>query len=141
MQLEEGCESGVDLALGAGLQDMEPQPLRASCFLRLSNDALGNRIVRVHQHGDHLGLGNQLGQQIEPLGHQLDGEDAKSRQVASPGRDKLATKPRSNGSPLEKTIGIVEVALFAASTEGVPPVAIKSTLPPTRSAANPGSRS
>ena len=41
-----------------------------------------------------------------------------------------------------KTIGIVEVAFFAASAEGVPPlVTITSTLRPTRSAANAGSRS
>jgi hypothetical protein len=40
------------------------------------------------------------------------------------------------------TIGIVEVAFFAASA-GVspPPVAITSTLRPARSAANAGSRS
>ena len=41
-----------------------------------------------------------------------------------------------------KTIGIVEVALFAASAGGVPPfVTIKSTFRPTRSAAKAGSRS
>jgi hypothetical protein len=41
-----------------------------------------------------------------------------------------------------KTIGIVEVALFAVSAETSPPVAtIKSTLRPTRSAANAGNRS
>ena len=43
---------------------------------------------------------------------------------------------------LRVTVGIVEVAFFAANAEGVPPlVAIKSTLRPTRSAANAGSRS
>jgi hypothetical protein len=41
-----------------------------------------------------------------------------------------------------KTIGIVEVALFAASAQRRLPFAtIKSTLRPTRSAANAGSRS
>jgi hypothetical protein len=41
-----------------------------------------------------------------------------------------------------KTIGIVEVALFAASAGAVPPnVTIKSTLRPTSSAANAGNRS
>jgi len=41
-----------------------------------------------------------------------------------------------------KTIGIVEVAFFAASAEGLPPLAtITSTLRPTRSVANAGSRS
>ena len=39
-----------------------------------------------------------------------------------PGRARLATRPLSTGSPpTSKTIGIVEVALFAASAEGRPP--------------------
>jgi hypothetical protein len=59
------------------------------------------------------------------------------------GRAKLATRPDTTGSlATTKTIGIVEVAFFAASAETVPPpVAIRSTLRPTRSAANAGSRS
>ena len=48
MQLDQGGEGGVDLAFAAGFQDMELQPLRARCFLHVSNDALGSRIVRVH---------------------------------------------------------------------------------------------
>ena len=83
MQLDEGGEGGVDLAFGAGLQDRELHPLRARRFLHVSDDALGSRIVRVHQQGDHPGLGNQLGQQLEPLGHQLGGEDADAREVAA----------------------------------------------------------
>jgi hypothetical protein len=59
-----------------------------------------------------------------------------------PGRGKLATRPASTGSmPVSKTIGIVEVASFAASAEGMLPVAIRLTLRATRSAANPGKRS
>jgi hypothetical protein len=59
-----------------------------------------------------------------------------------PGREKLATRPYLTGSLLRKTIAIVDVVLFAASAEAVPPVAtITSTLRPTRSAANAGSRS
>jgi hypothetical protein len=58
-----------------------------------------------------------------------------------PGRARLATRPPPTGSltPV-KTIGIVEVAFFAASAEG-PLAAITSSLRPTRSAANAGSRS
>jgi hypothetical protein len=37
------------------------------------------------------------------------------------GRARLVTRPRSTGSLLEKTIGIVEVALFAASAAGGAP--------------------
>jgi hypothetical protein len=60
-----------------------------------------------------------------------------------PGRARLATSPVKTGSsPVRKTIGIVEVALFAARAVGVPPVeTITSTLRLTRSAANAGSRS
>ena len=59
-----------------------------------------------------------------------------------PGRARLATSPSPTGSaPLLKTIGIVEVAFFAASAESGLPAIIKSTLRPTKSAAKAGSRS
>jgi hypothetical protein len=69
MQLGEGCESGVDLAFAVGLQDMEPHPLGACRFLQVSDRGLGIRTVQVHEQGDHRSLGDQLGQQLEPLGH------------------------------------------------------------------------
>src|SRR5262249_41349306 len=59
-----------------------------------------------------------------------------------PGRFKLATKPSLTGSPATNTIGIVEVACFAATAEGGPPVATSTfTRRCTNSAANAGSRS
>ena len=58
---DKGCESGVDLAFGAGLQHWELHRLHARRFLHVSNIALGIRIVRVHEQGDHAGLRNQLG--------------------------------------------------------------------------------
>ena len=119
LQLDEGGEGGVDLAFGAGLQDMELHPLRARRFLHVSHHALGTRIVRVHQQGDHAGLGNQLGKQLQPLGHQLGDRMLKPVRLP-PGRARLATRPAATGSlPTMKTIGIVEVAFFAASAEGV----------------------
>jgi len=47
-----------------------------------------------------------------------------------PGRARLAINPAATGSPpITETIGIVEVALFAATAERSPPlVAITSTL-------------
>ena len=53
----------------------------ASCTSR--DDALGNRVVRVHEQGDHAGLGNQFGKQLESLGIQLGGEHAHAREVAT----------------------------------------------------------
>src|SRR6516225_4480890 len=53
-----------------------------------------------------------------------------------PGRGKLATTPLPTGSPaVANTIGIIDVACFAASTGGVLCVTITSTLSRTNSAA------
>jgi hypothetical protein len=68
LPLDEGSEGGVDLAFGAGLQDMELHSLHSRRFLCLSHYGLDSRIVRVHEQGDHPGLGNQLPQQFKPLG-------------------------------------------------------------------------
>jgi hypothetical protein len=59
-----------------------------------------------------------------------------------PGRARLATRPIFTGSAaVENTIGIVEVAAFAASAAGVNAVAITVTLRRTSSAASCGNRS
>ena len=55
MLLDEGGESGVDLAFVAGLQNMELQPFCARRFPHVSDHALGDRTVRVHEHGNYLG--------------------------------------------------------------------------------------
>ena len=47
LQLDEGGEGGVDLAFGASLQDRELHALQARCFLHVSDNALGVRIVWV----------------------------------------------------------------------------------------------
>src|SRR5262249_18345342 len=58
-----------------------------------------------------------------------------------PGRLKLATRPSFTGSaPVKKTIGMIEVAVFAAIAGGVFPT-ITATWRCTSSAAKPGSRS
>jgi hypothetical protein len=51
--LDEGRESSIDLALGAGLQDIELHPLGPRRFLHVSHHAFGQRIVRVHEQGDY----------------------------------------------------------------------------------------
>ena len=79
MQLDERGESGVDLAFGAGLEDRKLHPPRARRFQSFSYHGLGTRIARVHQQGDHPGLGNQFRNQLKPLGIQLDGEAADAR--------------------------------------------------------------
>jgi hypothetical protein len=46
-------------------------------------DALGTRIVRVHEQSDHPDLGDQLRKQFEPLGRQFAAEVADAREVAT----------------------------------------------------------
>ena len=59
------------------------------------------------------------------------------------GRARLLTRSSRTGSPpLMKIMGIVPVALFAASADGLPTAAIIRLTPePASSAANPGNRS
>jgi hypothetical protein len=60
-----------------------------------------------------------------------------------PGWERLAIRPSTMGSPpMTATIGIFEVACFAAIAEGSPPPAVMmSTFRPTRSEAKTGNRS
>ncbi len=62
--------------------------------------------------------------------------------MLAPGREKLATNPSATKSPPDaSTIGIVDVAFFAASPPGVPEVTIMSTFSLTSSATSAGRRS
>jgi len=95
----------------------------------------------VYEQRHDLCLRNQLGKQLSRLGTSSAAMVLKPVTLP-PGRARLATRPIATGSPpLKKTIGIVEVWLFAASTAASPLAAITSTLRPTRSAANAGNRS
>ena len=82
-QLTEGRESRVNLAFGRGIQDGKLYPLRARRFPHVFSGARGIRIVRVHEQGDHADLGNQLGQQLEPLWAQLGCHRADACEVAA----------------------------------------------------------
>ena len=85
LPLGEGCESGIDLVFGGGLEDSEPHPRRARRFLHSRDQRLVmcSRTVRVYQQGNNLGLRHQLGEQLEPFRHQLDGEEVDAGQIAA----------------------------------------------------------
>jgi hypothetical protein len=51
--------------------------------LHALHDLLRTRKVRVRKQGDHLGLGDQLGQRFKPLGMQLDEEKADTSEVTA----------------------------------------------------------
>ena len=74
----------------SGHRSCTPFVRAASCTSRIIG--LGSRIVRVHEQGDHLGLGSQLGKQLEPLGVQLVVRMLTPVRLP-PGRARLATRP------------------------------------------------
>jgi len=101
-----------------------------SCTAAIMCSVFAN--AQAKEHGDHLGLGNQLGKQLKPLGMQLSSEKADAREVAArPGQAGDQTLP-DRVMPAMKTIGIVDVAFFAASAAGSASATIISTLRPTR---------
>jgi hypothetical protein len=71
LQSDEVCESAVDLAVSASLQDRELHSFRARCVLCILHVALGIYVGRVHKQSDHTGPRDELGQQLKPLGRQL----------------------------------------------------------------------
>src|SRR5205085_8094701 len=83
--LDEGCESGLDLAFGAGVKDVKLDPLCYRCRLHLRDDALGGRriIVWVRQKSHRSGVGNHLRQQFEPFWIKLAGKNAEACDVAA----------------------------------------------------------
>jgi hypothetical protein len=64
-------ERCVELAFGAGMQDVDLQPERMRRLLHVSRLGLGSRILRVHERTDNLGCGYQIVQQSQSFRHQL----------------------------------------------------------------------
>ena len=143
MQLDEGRQSRVDLVFRAGLQDGEPPPVRARRFLHVAYDALRKSNWSGSQAGRSPGPGEPARTAVGAAWVSARGAKMLKPVRLPPGRARLATRPAATRSPPpKKTIGIVEVASFAAAVPRQPPLAtITSTLRLTRSAANAGSRS
>ena len=125
-----------------GTMDIEPHSEGLRRIIELSRLGVDNWIVRVQRHCDNPGLRDQLVEQAQWLRNFIK-LPKKTTPVALPpaGRLRLATRPRLTGSPLlANTIGIVEVAAFAASAPGVVE-AIAATWRPTSSAVSIEARS
>jgi len=56
---------------------------RARGLLYLSQLNLGSRISRIHKHANRADVRNDLAQQFQPLGQQLDGERGYARNVTA----------------------------------------------------------
>ena len=139
--LDEVCEGRVDLAFAAGSKHDELQPSAPRRHLRLVQLQLGIRIVRVHEHGDDGGIGNELVQQLQSLRREQIGEEGDARDIAA--------RPVEAGdkSVLDRVAAETEDDRYRCGRglgrerrDGVL-AAITATRRRTRSAANAGSRS
>ena len=79
------CEGRIDLAAGAGVEDLDLQPHGARSRFHVSQRGLGSRSIgRIDEHGHTSGSGHQLAQQFQPLCRQLSIEKIDTRQRCRP---------------------------------------------------------
>jgi len=109
-------------------------------------DHAGRRLDLAHLRGSGLIVGLKHDRQPANLAHKLAQQFDSLPPISAvwldrpvtfpPGRASDATRPATNGSPAgANTIGISDVALFAATVGGVPDVKMTSTFERTNSAA------
>src|SRR5216683_8325753 len=78
------CKNRIEVAVGAGMQDMELQSEGARRHLQVSRYGVGTSAIgRVDQYGEVRRCGDQLMQQVQPLRPQLHVQDAHARDVAA----------------------------------------------------------
>src|SRR6266567_746237 len=115
-------------AFSARMQDMELHSEGGSRRLQGARKLFGKSWTgRIDEYGNAGRRGHQFAQQFQPLG-----ATSMFKLVTPvrfpPGRCRLATSPSWTGSvAVSKTIGIIAVAAFAATVEGVPDATITVT--------------
>ena len=78
------CEGRINLAAGAGVEDLDLQSDGAGSWFHVSQRGLGIRNVgRIDKHGHASGCGHQLMQELQPLCHQLGTEEIDTSEVAA----------------------------------------------------------
>ena len=68
------CEGRIDLAAGAGVEDLDLQPDGASSSFHVSHVASAVQIGRIDEHGNASCSRHQLAQEFQPLCRQLAAE-------------------------------------------------------------------
>ena len=66
-QLQQGCEHGIEVPVGAGMQNMELQPKVRGRRLQVSRLGYWWWTCRVDEKGEHRGRGDHLVQNFQPL--------------------------------------------------------------------------
>jgi hypothetical protein len=81
--LGEPCKSRIDIANGAGIQNIDLLSDAASGDLNVVHLHFGIGRVRVHENSDPRGVGPQLTQQPQPLRLKVENKRAYTRDVAA----------------------------------------------------------
>src|SRR5262249_4047230 len=80
----EGREGRIDLATGAGVEDLDLPPESARSWFHIPQDGLGvGRISRIDEYGHTSRCGHQLAQELEPFRRKLSREKINTCQVAA----------------------------------------------------------
>ena len=136
------CEGRIDLAAGAGVEDLDLQSHGARSRCHISQRGLGMAHCRVDEHGNASGSGHQLAQEFQPLCRQLSSENIDACQVAArPGKAGDKTKLDRVFADVEDDGDRRGCRLGRQRRRGIPAAAITATRRRTSSAASAGSRS
>ena len=121
----DGGEGHIDLAAGAGVDDLNLQSETECSFGYLSQRGLGiRRIGRIDQHGNSNRFGHQVVQEPQPLGHKFSEENIDAGHIASR-PSKAGDQPQPDGVFAdEEDNRVVVVAALAASAAALTSVAI-----------------
>src|SRR5262249_10362537 len=139
--LRKGCERRFEIAISSGILNNELQAQRARRRLQVYDDRLGRWKGRVDETPNRAAVCIKSRSNCNRFGPNSAAKFEMPVRFA-PGRLRLATRPNVTGSPaVLKTIGMVVVAVLAASTAGVSLATITATRRRTRSAASAASRS
>jgi hypothetical protein len=103
----QACERRIDLAAGAGVENLDLHSHGSGSRLHISCRGLGREGVgRIDEYGHAGGSGHQRPQQFHPLRRQLTRKEIETVRLP-PGRARLAARPRLTvSSPTTNTMGI-----------------------------------
>src|SRR5258706_1748530 len=78
------CEGHIDLATGAGVEDLDLQSHGASSYFHISHRGVGSRSIGwIDEYRNSGGCGYQFSQDFQPSCSQLGIEKIDTRQVAA----------------------------------------------------------
>ena len=137
----ERLEGGRDILRSPDFECGDIEAKRAGRCLNLAHLQHGVGIADIGHDRQPAETGDNLAQEFEPLASKIGLLDRQAGDVAARSRQARDQAGADRVSATAKTIGMTDVACFAARTAAVPDVTMTSTLSRTNSAAISAKRS